>query len=73
MIGGIRDAETAVGEESGNLDDVLEQVSEFHTTQLKAMIRTLSAWVTPAIIVVVGAVVGYVYIAFFMGMFSVAR
>ncbi len=64
---------TAVGEESGNLDEVLEQVSEFHTAQLKAMIKTLSAWVTPAIIVVVGSVVGYVYIAFFLGMFSIAR
>lgn len=64
---------TAVGEESGNLDDVLEQVSEFHMTQLKAMIRTLSAWMTPAIIVVVGGIVGYVYVAFFVGMFAVAR
>ncbi|MCH2213484.1 MAG: type II secretion system F family protein [Fuerstiella sp.] len=62
----------AVGEESGNLDEVLDQVSEFHRTQLSAMIKTLSALVTPAIIVVVGSIVGYVYIAFFVGLFSVA-
>jgi type IV pilus assembly protein PilC len=64
---------TAVGEASGNLDDVLEQVSEFHTAQLKSLIRTLSAWMTPAIMVAVGVVVGYVYIAFFIGLFAVAR
>jgi type IV pilus assembly protein PilC len=64
---------TAVGEESGNLDDVLDQVSDFHSAQLKALIKTLSAWMTPAIIVAVGSVVGYVYIAFFIGMFAVAR
>lgn len=64
---------TAVGEESGNLDEVLEEVSEFHTSLLKAMIKTLGAWVTPVIIVVVGAIVGYVYIAFFLGMFSIAK
>ncbi|MEM7473746.1 MAG: type II secretion system F family protein [Planctomycetota bacterium] len=63
---------TAVGEESGNLDDVLEQVSEFYRAQLSATIKTLSALVTPVIILVVGSIVGYVYIAFFVGMFSVA-
>ena len=63
---------TAVGEESGNLDDVLEQVSDFHRSRLSAMIKTLSALVTPVIIVVVGSIVGYVYIAFFVGLFSVA-
>jgi type II secretory pathway component PulF len=62
----------AVGEESGNLDDVLEQVSDFHRAQLSAMIKSLSALVTPAIIIVVGSIVGYVYIAFFVGLFSVA-
>ncbi len=64
---------TAVGEESGNLDEVLDEVSQFHTSQLGALIKTLSAWVTPAIIVVVGSIVGYVYIAFFLGMFAIAR
>ncbi|MBM80605.1 MAG: hypothetical protein CMJ78_08440 [Planctomycetaceae bacterium] len=62
----------AVGEESGNLDEVLEQVSDFHRTQLTAMIKTLSSLVTPAITIVVGSIVGYVYIAFFVGLFSVA-
>jgi type IV pilus assembly protein PilC len=63
---------TAVGEESGNLDEVLEEVSDFYRTRLAAMIKTLSSLVTPAIIVVVGSIVGYVYVAFFVGLFSVA-
>ena len=63
---------TAVGEGSGTLDEVLEEVSDFHRSQLSAIIKTLSALVTPAIIVVVGSIVGYVYIAFFVGLFSVA-
>ena len=63
---------TAVGEQSGTLDEVLEEVSNFQRAQLSAMIKTLGALVTPAIIVVVGAIVGYVYVAFFVGMFSVA-
>lgn len=63
---------TAVGEESGTLDEVLNEVSDFHRSQLSSMIKTLSALVTPVIILVVGSVVGYVYIAFFVGLFSVA-
>lgn len=63
---------TAVGEESGTLEEVLQQVSDFHRSQLAAMIKTMSALVTPAIIIVVGSIVGYVYIAFFVGLFSVA-
>ncbi|MEO1523890.1 MAG: type II secretion system F family protein [Planctomycetota bacterium] len=63
---------TAVGEESGTLDEVLAQVSDFYRAQLNAMIKTLSALVTPLIIAIVGSIVGYVYIAFFVGLFSVA-
>ncbi|MEL7263960.1 MAG: type II secretion system F family protein [Planctomycetota bacterium] len=63
---------TAVGEESGTLDEVLDEVSDFHRSQLQAMIKTLSSLVTPMIIAVVGTIVGYVYIAFFAGLFSVA-
>ncbi|MEL7499753.1 MAG: type II secretion system F family protein [Planctomycetota bacterium] len=63
---------TAVGEQSGNLDGVLAQVSDFHRKQLNSLIKTLAALVTPTIIVVVGAIVGYVYVAFFIGLFSVA-
>ena len=63
---------TAVGEQSGTLDEVLEEVTNFHRAQLSGMIAFLSATITPAIIVAVGSVVGYIYIAFFVGMFAVA-
>jgi len=63
---------TAVGEESGTLDQVLEEVSDFQRAQLSSMIKTMGSLVTPVIIIVVGSIVGYVYIAFFVGLFSVA-
>lgn len=62
---------TAVGEETGNLDEVMDEVTIFHQAQLTALIKTLGAWVTPAVVVSVGSVVGYVYIAFFMALFAV--
>lgn len=50
---------TAVGEETGNIDDVMKEVSDFHRSQLSSLICTLSAWATPVIVIVVGSIVGY--------------
>jgi type IV pilus assembly protein PilC len=60
----------AVGEATGTLDDVLDEVARFHESQLQATIRWLSLIIEPAVIVVVGGIVGFVYIAFFMALFS---
>lgn len=61
----------AVGESAGTLDDVLDEAARFHETQLQVAIRRLSILVEPAVVVVVGGMVGYVYIAFFMAMMAI--
>jgi type IV pilus assembly protein PilC len=63
---------TAVGEATGTLGMVLEEVADFHESQLAAAVRRLSALVEPATIIVVGGIVGFVYIAFFMALLSAA-
>jgi len=60
----------AVAENTGQMDEVLEQVTQFHEAQLKSAIKKLSAMIEPLTIVVVGGIVGYVYLAFFMAMFA---
>jgi type IV pilus assembly protein PilC len=60
----------AVGESAGTLDEVLDEVAGFYETQLQSTIRQLSVIVEPAIIVVVGGIVGFVYISFFMALFA---
>jgi type IV pilus assembly protein PilC len=62
----------AVGESAGTLQEVLMEVARFHESQLQSTIRRFSTLIEPAIVVVVGGIVGYVYIAFFVAMFSVA-
>jgi type IV pilus assembly protein PilC len=62
----------AIGEASGTLDDILEEVAKFHESQLQSSIRQLSVLIEPAIIVVVGVIVGFVYISFFVALFSAA-
>lgn len=60
----------AVGENTGQLDEVLERVTRFHEAQLKSAIKKLSALIEPATIVIVGGIVGYVYLAFFVALFA---
>ncbi len=60
----------AVAENTGQMDEVLESVARFHESQLESAIKRLSALIEPAVIVVVGGIVGYVYMAFFVALFS---
>jgi type IV pilus assembly protein PilC len=60
----------AVGESAGTLDEILAEVARFYEAQLQATIRRLSVIIEPVIIVVVGGIVGFVYIAFFMALFA---
>jgi type IV pilus assembly protein PilC len=61
----------AIAENTGRLDDVLQQVADYHETQLQKMIKRLSSLIEPAIIILVGGIVGYVYIAFFIAIYSI--
>jgi len=60
----------AVAETTGRLDTVLDEVARFHEAQLATLVRRLGALVEPAVILVVGSIVGFVYIAFFMALMS---
>lgn len=62
----------AVGESAGTLDAVLAHAAEFHDKRLRALIQRLGAIVEPAIIIVIGGIVGFVYVAFFMAIYAVA-
>ncbi len=60
----------AVGESAGTLDEVLDEVARFHEDQLRRAVKRLSVIIEPVIIIVIGGIVGFVYIAFFMALFA---
>jgi type IV pilus assembly protein PilC len=62
----------AVGEETGRLPEVLARVAAFHEAQLAAAVRRFSVLIEPVMTLVVGGIVGFVYLAFFMAMYSFA-
>ena len=61
-----------VGENSGTLDDILLEMTDYHDELLEQAIATLVGMITPAMTVFVGGVVGFVYAAFLVAMFSAA-
>ncbi|MCC6512196.1 MAG: type II secretion system F family protein [Pirellulaceae bacterium] len=59
-----------VAERTGQLETSLEEVASFCESELQAKVKRLSLLIEPAIIVVAGGIVGYVYMAFFMALMS---
>lgn len=61
---------TSVGEKTGTLDEVLQQLGTFYEERLQIGVKRMSALIEPAMILVIGGIVGFVYYAFFQAMFS---
>ena len=61
-----------VGESTGRLDAVLAEVARFHEEQVATLVRRLSVLIEPAVIVIVGGIVGFVYVAFFVALMSIS-
>lgn len=60
----------AVGEKTGTLDNVLQEVGAFYEEQLQTGVKRMSAMIEPALILIIGGIVGFVYYAFFQALFS---
>ncbi|HNX77610.1 MAG TPA: type II secretion system F family protein [Candidatus Rifleibacterium sp.] len=62
-----------VGEESGNLDEMLEKVAEFYEDEINFLIDQITAMVEPVFILVIGAIVGVIVLAMYLPIFKMAR
>lgn len=61
---------TSMGEKTGTLDQVLQEVGSFYEEQLQVGVKRMSAMIEPAMILIIGGIVGFVYYAFFQALFS---
>jgi type IV pilus assembly protein PilC len=61
----------AVGEETGNLDTMLTKVADFYEAEVAAAIKAMTSILEPVMIVLVGAIVGFIVVAMYMPMFKV--
>ncbi|MEN9361466.1 MAG: hypothetical protein RL095_3001 [Verrucomicrobiota bacterium] len=55
----------AVGEQSGSLPAVMKELGTFYQGELDRRVQVLSRMLEPALLIVIGGMVGYVYLAFF--------
>lgn len=53
----------SVGEETGALNDILKQLSEFFTQEVDAMVENLTKVIEPVLMLLIGAAVGFIAIA----------
>jgi general secretion pathway protein F len=60
-----------VGEESGRLDTMLIQVAEVYDTEVRNAIKNLIAFFEPALILVMGIVIGTIVVSMLMAIFSI--
>lgn len=61
---------TAVGEESGALDTMLAKVADYYEREMNESVARLSTLMEPAIMAVIGVVVGGIVIAMYMPIFN---
>jgi type IV pilus assembly protein PilC len=59
-----------VGEESGQLENMLEKVADFYETEVDAKVKALTSLIEPLMIMFVGAGVGFIVISMYMPIFS---
>lgn len=63
---------TAIGEESGALDDMMLKVAQFYEEEVNNAVDTLSSALEPLIMVIIGTIVGGLVIAMYLPIFMLA-
>jgi type IV pilus assembly protein PilC len=61
----------AIGEETGEMDAMLSKVGDFYEDEVAASVKALTSMLEPAMIVVVGGIVGSILLAMYLPMFAV--
>jgi type IV pilus assembly protein PilC len=61
----------AVGEETGQLDQMLAKIADFYEAEVDAKVKALTALIEPLMIVFVGGVVGFIVISMYLPMITV--
>lgn len=63
---------TAIGEESGALDEMLSKVAEYYEEEVNNAVDALSSLLEPLVIILIGALVGGMVVAMYLPIFKLA-
>jgi type IV pilus assembly protein PilC len=62
----------AVGEQTGALDQMLSKIADFYEEEVDVAVAALTAALEPLMMVFIGGIVGFVIIAMYLPIFSLA-
>lgn len=62
---------TAVGEKSGQLEEMFEKLSDYYTDEVDAAVAAMASIIEPLLIIMIGGMVGVVIIAMYMPIFKI--
>jgi type IV pilus assembly protein PilC len=63
----------AIGEETGNLDTMLNKIADFYDQEVDVSVKALTSMIEPLIMVGMGVVVGAIVLAMFLPMFEMSQ
>ncbi len=63
----------SVGEETGALDEMLENVSRFYEAEVDDTVKNLTSIMEPVMIVVLGGIIGFIVIAMYLPIFKLGE
>ncbi len=61
----------AVGEETGQLENMLTKIADFYEAEVDAKVKALTSLIEPILICFVGGVVGFIVISMYLPIFSI--
>jgi type IV pilus assembly protein PilC len=61
----------AVGEETGQLENMLGKIADFYEAEVDAKVKALTALIEPVMICFVGGMVGFIVISMYLPLFSI--
>jgi type IV pilus assembly protein PilC len=61
----------AIGEETGAVDGMLDKIASFYEREVDEAVDALTAALEPAMIVVLGGIVGFIVAGMFLPMFAI--
>lgn len=64
---------TAIGEESGSLDHMLDKVADFYEEEVDNAVASLSSLLEPMIMVILGVLIGGLVVAMYMPIFKMGQ
>ena len=61
------------GEETGRLDEMLGDIADFYDSEVEYTIRNLTALLEPVMVIVMGAIVGFIALSVLLPIFNIVR